>query len=56
MYSNERWFLKIKGHSKDKYIRRDKCVHARFKFDKYLRSCQIEYRTRQIDDILHRLS
>ena len=44
MCSNERSFLKIKGHRKEKYIRSDECVHARSKLDKYLRSCPREYR------------
>ena len=51
MCCNERSFLKIKGHSKEKVIRRDECVRARSKFDKYLRSCQREYRKRKINDI-----
>ena len=51
MCSNERSFLKIKGHSKEKSIRRDEFVRARSKFDKYLRSCQRKYRKKKIDDI-----
>jgi hypothetical protein len=51
MSLKEKYFLKNKGHSREKLVQRNAFVSARSQFDRYLRSRQREYRKKVIDEI-----
>ena len=51
MTTKEHIYLKVKGSSRDKSVKRIAFVNARARFDRQLRICQRQYRKQEISDI-----